>query len=279
MSAIQFYRQKSTFIQTISFFIMNILEQYVKQAPSEQLAIDLFQGSWASKMPSERADLQAGGAALFEDPRIQWAADVLGGFADNKVLELGPLEAGHSYMLQKMGVSHITAIEANSHAYVKCLIMKEIFNLHKVNFHLGDFMPYLRECNEKFDFCLASGVLYHMQQPMELLYLISQISDKTMLFTHYYDHEIIQARSDMAHKYAKPKTHNTHGFKHQIYKHNYAEALDRTDYCGGNESYSIWLSRDDIINGLKFFGFKRIETAFEGKDHIHGPCFCITAEK
>lgn len=89
---------------------------------------------------------------------------------DLTVLELGPLEAGHTYMLEKMGARSIVAVEANSRAYLKCLIVKELFELKRAKFLLGDFVAYLKNNTRHFDLCLASGVLYHMQNPAELLF-------------------------------------------------------------------------------------------------------------
>lgn len=61
---------------------------------------------------------------------------MLGAFVGKTRLELVPLEGGHSYMLQKMGVKKIIAIEANSRAFLKCLCIKEIFDLNKVEFKI-----------------------------------------------------------------------------------------------------------------------------------------------
>lgn len=38
-----------------------------------------------------------------EDYRIEWFERIVGGFSGKRVLELGPLEEGHSYMLEKGG--------------------------------------------------------------------------------------------------------------------------------------------------------------------------------
>ena len=68
-----------------------ILDQYVQGAPDDQKALDIFAGEWSSAMPPEYAGLAAGAAALFEDPRLQWGIEQLGGVDGASVLELGPL--------------------------------------------------------------------------------------------------------------------------------------------------------------------------------------------
>ena len=65
----------------------------------------------------------------------------------------------------------MTAIEANTRAYLKCLIAKELLDMSRLGFLLGDFMEYLRGDPDHVDVCFASGVLYHVPNPVETLAL------------------------------------------------------------------------------------------------------------
>src|SRR3954464_14009309 len=94
-------------------------------APSVQAAVDIFKGEWSSKFPAEAGPVTAGQWALFEDARLAWALERLGGVAGKTALELGPLEGGHSYMLQRSGAASVVAVEGNPRAYLKCLLVKE----------------------------------------------------------------------------------------------------------------------------------------------------------
>ena len=86
---------------------MNILDAYIIKAPNSQNMLDIFSGEWSSRLPAgSNLVTSPGHAALFDDPRIDWAAEILGGFAGKTCLELGPLEGGHSYMMQKMGAKN-----------------------------------------------------------------------------------------------------------------------------------------------------------------------------
>ena len=115
------------------------LEYYTRVAPSNQAMLDIFKGQWSSKMPDATGlETTPGPAGLFEDQRITWAGQVFGGFDGKRILELGPLEGGHSYMLHKAGASQVVAVEANSKAFLKCLIVKQIFDLTNVEFLFGD---------------------------------------------------------------------------------------------------------------------------------------------
>ncbi len=247
----------------------NILDQYVMTAPSSQNAIDIFAGEWASELPD--TNLHAGSITLFDDYRIKWFAERLGGFQNKTVLELGPLEAGHTYMLERLGATSIVSIEANTRAFLKCLIIKELFDLEHTRFLCGDFIEYLRSNQQQFDVCLASGVLYHMTNPIELIALMAKASNHVCLWTHYYDPEIIQFQSSQKAEHA--------GFAHTLYYREYGEGLHWAGFCGGGKPYCYWMTRDDIINGFKHFGLTEISIGIEETQHQNGPAFTLLASR
>lgn len=257
----------------------DVLDSYVTGAPSRQKPIDIFAGAWSSAMPAGESSLRAGSAGLFEDPRIIWAVGVLGGAGGNRVLELGPLEGGHSHMMQAMGAASVLAVEANQLGFLKCLIVKELFGLDRCRFLLGDFVEYLRQSDEKFDLCLACGVLYHMTDPVELLSLISKASDRAVLWTHYYAPGPIRKNPRLARKFTAAEAVEFGGFEHTRHKQHYGDALNWAGFCGGAKDYSYWLSYEDLLSGLRHFGFKRIEVGFHDPDHQNGPAVCLACEK
>lgn len=80
---------------------MDILDAYIKTAPSDQNVLDLFDNEWSSFVPGEGRVARPGTSLLFDDGRVTWLGEVLGGFSGLRVLELGPLEVGHSTMLEQ----------------------------------------------------------------------------------------------------------------------------------------------------------------------------------
>jgi hypothetical protein len=259
---------------------MDIIEEYVKSAPDAQHALNIFNGEWLSRFPPPFEHLEAGSVPLFQDSRITWAGKSLGGFDGANILELGPLEGGHSYMLEQQGAASVLAIEANRRAYMKCLIAKEICRLQRVQFILGDFVEFLRQSDQQFDICIASGVLYHMQNPVELLSLISTRADKLMLWTHYYDEAMINANPNLRHgHFGKRKSMEFADFSHNLYQLNYLESLKSRKFAGSAARFSHWMNRTDILAALKYFGYGSLEIAFENREHPHGPCFTVAATK
>jgi 2-polyprenyl-3-methyl-5-hydroxy-6-metoxy-1,4-benzoquinol methylase len=258
----------------------HILNSYVRSAPTAQNALDIFDGEWASSLPSPYSDLRAGRIPLFADARISRLLAEIGGVTGKTVLELGPLEGGHSYMLDRAGPTQVVSIEGNSRAFLKCLIVKELLGLPRVQFLCGDFMAYLHDTERSFDVCVASGVLYHMQNPAELLALLAKhCTGDLFLWTHYFDLAPIEAHSKTGHKFSGSREHTYLGFQHTLHVQEYQRALDRQSFCGGNAPTSSWMSKADILRGLEYFGFTNIRILGDQPDHPNGPAFEVVAKR
>jgi hypothetical protein len=252
---------------------------YVSAAPSPQNALDLFEGEWATQVPPPFSHLSAGKIPLFQDPRLAWGLQRLGGCEGQQVLELGPLEGGHSYMLEQSGAKLIIAIEANAHAFMKCLIAKEILGLQRVRFLIGNFIRYLGESSETFDLILASGVLYHMTEPLTLIELLAKRTNRLYLWTHYYDNEIIARSPHLCAKFPTSSRTDVGGFPCIMHRYEYQDSLQQKGFCGGMKEYSYWLERADILTVLARRGFNDVEVGHEQPDHPNGPSFGLVARR
>lgn len=261
-------------------YTMNILESYVKQAPSNQTIVDIFKDEWSSTLPgSTHAIASPGHIPLFSDDRVEWLLSVFGSVKDQSILELGPLEGGHTYMMHQQGVSSITSVEANTHAFLKCLCVKEMLNMTNAHFKLGDFMHMLRQDKTKYDLVIASGVLYHMEEPIELIKLLSEITNKLFIWTHYYDVDTIKGRADLTHRFNAPAPLVYEGIEYIYATQAYKDALNWSGFCGGPMPVSKWVTRESILKALDHYGFTKISINFEDKLHSNGPSFAICASK
>jgi hypothetical protein len=258
---------------------INVLDSHTVEAPSPQAALDIFKGEFVSAMPAAHPELEAGSVPLFEDQRISWLAgkvDIDG----LEVLELGPLEGGHSYMLQNSGAKRVTAIESNSRAYLKCLVTKEIFNLDRVDLLYGNFVEYLRQRPRRFDLCVASGVLYHMHNPVELIALIADATDRVFFWTHYYDDAVISKDPTVRARFSQAEPVRHDGLTYRVQRYDYGtEALSSQTFCGGSAASSCWMEREDILSCLGHYGFSDVEIAFDHADHQNGPSFALLAQR
>ncbi len=249
--------------------------RYVDWFPARENAARAFEGEWSSAVP----DLPATGQALlFDDGRITEFDKRLGGFAGKRVLELGPLEGGHTYMMTQRGAT-VTAIKSNLRAWMRCLVVKDSLNLTGATFLLGDFVAYLAKPSRRFDFVLASGVLYHMVDPVTVLRNLCQVSDAVGLWTHYFDPKVLRARGYKDRFEFKPTQVVTpHGRTVELYGQRYLQALEWTGFCGGSAPGSNWLRRQDILAILEDERFA-CETFLDHPDHPNGPAFCVFARR
>jgi len=251
---------------------------YVHSKPSKQNLIDIFAGEWSSKLPSEWSVTTGAVADLFEDKRILWAEENGISFSGKTILELGPLEGGHTWMMEQRGAREIVAIEAHERAFLKCLIIKEIAGLKRTKFLHGDFEKYLADKDSKYDICLASGVLYHSKNPSDLLHNICKSSDKLILWTHYYDETIISENPMLHSRFAKPIVESYKGIEIKSYPYSYYSETSKDAFCGGLNSGSQWLERRSLESILERNDFD-LTTGFDHPHHPNGPAIAYLGIK
>lgn len=242
-------------------------DRYTSQAPSAQDTLDLFRGEWSSRVPLAFAS--TGHADLFRDDRITWLIEQDQSYHDKTTLELGPLEAGHTYMLERSGYD-VTAVEGNSRAFLKCLVVKELLQL-KSRFLYGDLNEHLKT-TEPVGLCVASGVLYHQLDPIRTLQLIATKAERLFLWTHYYDPNLCASAL-----FSHPEIPKAAPFPHTLYPRSYLQALEWNGFCGGPAPMANWLSRADLLQAMDYVGFQIQATAFDHPTHQNGPCLALYA--
>jgi len=230
-----------------------IPEKFEVRRPSAQNAVEIFAGRWASDL-SKVCDVNgAGNADLFvSDPRPKMAADALGReagtFNGMRVLELGPLEAGHSFQLERLGAASVLAVEANAEAFLKCLVVKELLNLNRCRFVLGDVLEFTAGTSEVFDMVFCSGILYHMRSSVSLIRSICRITDRCFVWTHYHN----DGKGDGGMKHTRRRVEE-HGFETDYYELGYSDRHEGT-FWGGNSDARAWMTRDSILECFRHFG-------------------------
>jgi hypothetical protein len=262
-------------------FLPVVPRRFVDIAPSAQTAVDAVPDAWASRLPPPHEHVRAGELPLFEAEHVAWGFERLGGVKDKAVLELGPLEGAHSYMAQMAGAGSVTAVEANTKAFLKCLVVKELFGLDRCSFLCGDALEYLSASSEQFDLCIACGILYHMSEPIRLLDLISRRATALILWTHFYDEDLRgnQAHKRLSRRLGPATEHEYEGFRYHAHRHRYASDIRISGFCGGTKPYSRWLPREDLLRALSHFGWAEPEIAFEDRLHPNGPSLALVATR
>jgi SAM-dependent methyltransferase len=251
----------------------SILDAYVPSAPSREAAFRIFDGLWSCSVPG----YGLGSVTQFDDDRIRWLERQCGGFKGKRILELGSLEGGHTYMLSQGGAASITSIEANTNAFLKCLIVQNALKFD-ADFMLGDFRPYLETCNDTYDLLVASGVLYHMTEPVKLLQDMAKVSRSIYIWTHYYDPDIILKRDDLKKKFeSNPRVQHFGSREVVSYQQSYQEALQWKGFCGGSAPTSYWMTKESILGVLSDLGFQVV--IGRNFQHPNGPAMMLFASR
>lgn len=251
--------------------------EYSPLAPAPRNALGLFAGEWSSMVPGGEGP---GATNLFDDERIHWMIERLGGLSGLDVLELGPLEGGHTAMMETAG-ARVDAIEGNHHGFLRCLIVKNLLGL-QANFVLGDFSESFGD-RDHWDLVLASGVLYHMNEPVRLVERMAAVTDRIMLWTHYWEPDLSLwapgVAAQVGTKWRPEATASTEvaGVTVRTVPQLYGEALGWSGFCGGPDTQSLWIHRQDLLDLLAALGFGSVEVAFDDPGHINGPAFCVLA--
>jgi hypothetical protein len=269
---------------------LEIIEKYHRTAPSAQNAVDIFDGDWSSVLPAE-LDAESGGfAELFDDPRVNWMVDELGGVEGWRILELGPLEGAHTHLLEtRHRAAEIVAVEANERAYLKCLVVKELLGMARARFLLGDCDRYMAELAEAsagddppFDLVTSCGVLYHMEHPARHVELLCRSARSVFVWTHYFDRELIDAIGpQLADRFSahSPVDASQAGPAHTVHRHQYLDALGWGGFCGGGREFANWMELDDIRATFAHHGFDVVAEGFHHMTHAHGPAIALLAQK
>ncbi len=253
----------------------SVNEAHVSSLPSQQNAIDLVE-SWTSAFPPQFG-LHAGSVPLYLDGSVTWGIEVLGGVADQRILELGSLEGSHTYMLEQAGARSVLGVEANKKNYLKCLIAKEIFDLKRSRFVLGDFSKYLSSSTEIFDVIWAAGVLYHMEDPVELIRLISEHTEKLYMYTHYIDDEALE--KEWTNKIVERRVIVRGAREYEYFYRLYGGVEKTTIFTGGVYSGSVWMRKHAIMDALDAYGFTKIVVQVDVPHHPNGPAMVLAAMK
>lgn len=245
------------------------LRKFNSAAPTPQAAADIFRDHWASNLGQIVPGTMSGPTGLFDDPRVGYVLERFAGpggdLHGQLVLELGPLEGAHTCQLEKLGAS-VTAIEANTEAFLKCLIVKELAALTRARFLYGDFVEYLRTTDYRFDLVFCCGVLYHMADPIDLIAAIAAHTNRVFVWTHHY---VEGASSAVAERIEKGG---------QLYTYYRRQNVDRqsTVYWGCGQPTSALMSRDDIVRAFAAYGFVHSHLHHEEPTNAGGPAISVS---
>jgi len=260
-----------------------IVVQYCAENPSAQTALDIFKGSWKSALPAEYGLTTGTREGFHRDPRVHWVASLLPNqFQGMEILELGPFEGYDSRLFEQLGAGKVLAIEGNNINFLKCLVLKHVLGLKTCFLH-GGFLNYIRNTERRFDLVWASGVLYHSEDPLELLEQIGRKTDRLFLWTHYYSDSLRGTKTVSRFIEQNNVEQVRHGERYLLHYRTYGNEQFKDGlplhYEGGQKGFSLWMERGDIDRMLRALGFGSIKVQADGKGSNGLPFVSLFAER
>jgi SAM-dependent methyltransferase len=197
------------------------------------------------------------------DPRLDAFKRAAAPLAGKRVLELGPLEGGHTLHIAREGAS-VVAIEGREANYKRCLYIKEVFGLDNVEFILGDLRTVDLASLGQFDAVFNVGVLYHLDEPWKLLAELSALAPGMFLWTHC-------TPDNKADTVVEVKRHPLLG--------TWWREGPMKDRLSGLQKRSFWPTRECLDEMLELTGWPQITWFDYTTESAHGPSGYLWAER
>jgi len=224
------------------------LDQLYNEYPCQTLPFGILEDKWEHFTVNN--DTREIIADRLNDPFISFLSEHLGGFEGKRILELGPLEGFHTHKFCKMGVEDVLGIEGNPRNFLKCLIVKNFYQLKAARFLLGDFTKYLEQEDAHYSYIHATGVLYHLARPLALLDQITKKTTACGICTTLYD------PNNLTFPLSGRTRQVTHKGTEPFVLHERLNDVGMTKNKKHGMEESAWLiSREDLLRYLDFRGF------------------------
>lgn len=167
--------------------------------------------------------------------------------AGKRVLELGSLEGGNTKQLLDLGAREVIGIEASAASFMKSLVAKNEFALNSAQFVYGDCNVVLDtqkfRARGRFDLCYCSGILYHLEDPLKTIDLISGYTDTIYVWSQVAT-ERMPAGDWVSVSDAEGRIYS--GRLNHYYE---------TTHIGGIGRHAVWLSQESLYQAFRDRGF------------------------
>jgi len=203
------------------------------ESASDPLAAEFAaRGEWVTRYRIN-GSLYGGYFLAADDPRL--TAFLKRCPNPGRVLELGCLEGGHSFALDRTA-EHVIAIDARDANLEHARWVQQILDVTNVSFHRGNLETHDLANWGLFDQIFNAGVLYHLPRPWELLRRLSAVGREMFLCTH------LAPRAEV----------EQNGYRGIFF-------AEREGPKSGMSGRSFWLVREDLLRMLADCGFGDVE--------------------
>lgn len=174
-----------------------------------------------------------------------------------RLIDIGCQHGTYSFDFARMGFN-VTGLEVRDCNYNVC-----IKNMSK---HAGNNISFIKDdCWNiqkygTFDIIFCSGLLYHLDRPIEYLKILSDVCDKLLILnTHF-------VLKDKVGKHYTGDIVINEG----VYGRWFEEVTSNSQAAWSNDK-SFWVVKEDLIGSLRKVGFDTVLEQFDGydKQYLH----------
>ena len=199
---------------------------------------------------------------LTRDPRLAMAEAAIGGFAAKRVLELGSLEGGHSIALAQRGAT-VVGLEGREANCERARWVAALLGVEGIRFEVADVRTADLGAHGRFDLVLASGLLYHLDAPWELLARLVPLAPWMYAWTHY----------------VRPGDAGEHAtVGGEVIRGAFRQEYGLGDPLSGLQPTSFWPTREGLETMLRLTGW-RVVTGETQPEHPDGPAITLVARR
>ena len=195
-----------------------------------------------------------------------------GSLAGKRVLDVGCLEGGYTITFARLGAREAVGIDVRDSNLQRCRFLQEQLRVPNVRFLKHDAKTISPETLGLFDIVYASGILYHLDDPVDFLRRTSEITaDFLLLDTHVADpHAWGHACSDRL-------TSRSIGDRTYVGRVAYdcpadltPEQVDRLTWASYGNSTSFWLTEESLVHALWDVGFPYVSRVLMPRPYKDG---------
>ena len=112
-------------------------------------------------------------------------------------------------------------------------------------------------------------MLYHSDDPIDLVQQIGRLTDCMFIWTHYATSNFASARPAQFPAEERKLVRTSNGATVELHKQHYFSSMPAASlplrWAGGSQPHSYWLSREGLLDLLRSEGYVRIDVHQEGE--------------
>ena len=156
-------------------------------------------------------------------------------------------------------------------------MVKELLDLKRASFHLGNAIPFLESCTTYYDLTLCLAFLNHLTDPVGLMKLMAQRSRAIYIWNVTYNERLFRERPEFGPSFGPGKVIREGDLEYTYYPHYYGDVKDYSSFWGGMAPSCCWMNIEDYLGVVRSLGFSNIE--YQVDDSPFGDAIRILAVK